>query len=188
MLLIFAVAVALALVPPFRGRYRGLGSLRFRHMWLVLGAYGLQTIAVAQWRWVPDGGRGVINLSSYAIAFGFLWLNRRIPGMAVLAAGAALNALVIGLNGGVLPASARALVAAGLPTHAARFTNSTVLAHPRLGFLGDVFWVPKGVPFSNVFSVGDALIAAGAFAVVHLATGSRLFSRRRPADAAPERA
>jgi Family of unknown function (DUF5317) len=41
------------------------------------------------------------------------------------------------------------------------FQNSTVLVQPRLAFLGDVFFIPASWPLSNVFSVGDVLIALG---------------------------
>jgi hypothetical protein len=41
------------------------------------------------------------------------------------------------------------------------FQNSTALAAPRLAFLGDVFSLPASWPLSNVFSVGDILIALG---------------------------
>jgi hypothetical protein len=50
-----------------------------------------------------------------------------------------------------------------------------VLAHPRLSFLGDIFAVPRELPFANVFSIGDVLIAAGAIVVIHaLCRPSRL--------------
>jgi hypothetical protein len=39
-----------------------------------------------------------------------------------------------------------------------------------LPWLGDVFAVPHGVPFANVFSVGDVLVVAGAAWLVRSAT------------------
>jgi hypothetical protein len=41
-------------------------------------------------------------------------------------------------------------------------TNSTLAsAATRLALLGDVFAVPRPLPFANVFSIGDLLIAVG---------------------------
>ncbi len=60
------------------------------------------------------------------------------------------------------------------------FRNSAAVAHPRLAFLGDVFAVPASWPLSNVFSVGDLLIAVGlAWGLLRIC-GSRLVPRRRP--------
>ena len=81
--------------------------------------------------------------------------------MPLVALGAALNLLVISVNGGVMPASPSALAGAGLPVNEPGFQNSTALAEPRLAFLGDLFSLPASWPLSNVFSVGDVLIARG---------------------------
>jgi hypothetical protein len=41
-------------------------------------------------------------------------------------------------------------------------TNSTLAsAATRLAVLGDVFSLPRPLPFANVFSIGDVLIAVG---------------------------
>jgi MFS family permease len=48
------------------------------------------------------------------------------------------------------------------------------VASARLPFLGDVFAVPRPLPFHNVFSVGDVCIAIGAAVIVHRACRSRL--------------
>jgi hypothetical protein len=40
--------------------------------------------------------------------------------------------------------------------------------------LGDVFYIPASWPLSNVFSVGDVLIALGVAWAVHGICGSRL--------------
>jgi hypothetical protein len=106
----------------------------------------------------------------------FVWLNRSVRGLLVLAAGALTNGLAIVLNGGTLPSSAAARRLAGLD-ETAGFANSGVVDHPVLGFLGDNFAVPAGFPLANVFSVGDLLIVVGAVWVVLSATRGR-----RPAE------
>jgi hypothetical protein len=60
------------------------------------------------------------------------------------------------------------------------YRNSTAVADPRLGFLGDVFAIPASWPLSNVFSVGDVLIAVGAVWGLHRVCGSRLAGPARP--------
>ncbi len=105
---------------------------------------------------------------------GFVWLNRRIPGLWIIAVGAASNATAITVNNGTLPASAAALRRAGLPVRSDEFVNSGVLADPKLGFLGDVFAIPAGWPLANVFSIGDLLIVLGAAWGAHRICGSVL--------------
>jgi predicted MFS family arabinose efflux permease len=118
--------------------------------------------------------RQVVYVASYPMAMAFVFANRRIPGVWLVGLGAALNFLVISTNGGTMPAAPHALAAAGLPLDPGQFTNSLALASPRLLFLGDVFAVPKGIPFANVFSIGDIAIALGGALVVHRVCGSRL--------------
>ena len=67
-----------------------------------------------------------------------------------------------------MPASARAVAAAGLRRAEDGFVNCGVLADPRLPWLGDVFASPSWLPLRNVYSVGDLLLLAG---VVWACTG-----------------
>jgi hypothetical protein len=120
------------------------------------------------------------HAASYALAGVFVWVNRRLPGLGLLCAGGALNALVIALNGGQMPASASAVRAAGLPQESDHFLNSGVVASPRLGALGDVFASPSWLPLHNVYSPGDLLLLAGAVWVVHRACGTVLARDPRP--------
>jgi hypothetical protein len=41
-----------------------------------------------------------------------------------------------------------------------------VLSHPALEPLTDIFAIPRGIPFANVFSVGDILLGAGVFILI----------------------
>lgn len=177
MILVVFLLLALALVPVAGGSLRRLGELRFRApvlLWLALAAQ-LALIAVPGPRtWWRLG----LNLALYPLGLAFVWLNRRVPGLWVVGLGALCNLLAILANGGVMPASAAAMRAAGLVAEPGLFANSAVLEHPRLLFLGDVIAIPRSWPFANVLSIGDVLIALGAAAVVHRASGSRLLGRR----------
>ena len=171
MLLLALLLLAVALVPLGRGDLRELGRLRFRGTWMLGVALALQValyVFPGQASWL----RQVVYVASYPMALAFVFANRRIPGVWLVGLGAALNFLVISTNGGTMPAAPHALAAAGLPLDPGQFTNSLALTSPRLLFLGDVFAVPKGIPFANVFSIGDITIALGGALVVHRVCGS----------------
>ena len=180
MLILVATLVALLLVPVLGGRLGRLSDLRLHARWLVLYALSLQVLAISI---VPDWPRPAVvalHASSYVIAGAFVWVNRDVAGLPLLAAGAGLNALAIAANGGQMPASEAAVRAAGLPVEVDHFVNSGVLEDPRLAFLGDVFASPAWLPLRNVYSPGDLLLLAGAFWVVHRACGTVLVRDPRP--------
>jgi hypothetical protein len=184
---VFLVAVivlsALA-VPLAGGRLGALADLRLRRPWAIWVALGLAVLGVGL-PGLPDGLRSLLLVAAYPVGAVFLVANRRVPGLPLIALGAALNLLVIAANGGVMPASPEALAAAGLPVAQPGFENSTALADPRLAFLGDVFAIPAAWPLSNVFSVGDLLIGAGLAWGLHRVCGSRLVPRWTGTTAAP---
>src|SRR4051812_50087064 len=91
-----------------------------------------------------------------------LWLNRRLPGVAVIAAGAAANGVTIAVNGGTLPASASALRAAGIHLREG-VDNSGLVAHPHLAWLGDVLGAPAWVPVRHMLSIRGLFVPPGAF-------------------------
>ena len=97
--------------------------------------------------------------------------NLDIPGVAVIAIGAACNLAAIMANGGYMPADPAALASVGGPGTGG--TNSIVTAQPALGPLTDLFALPAWMPFANVFSIGDVLIGIGIVATVALAMRDR---------------
>jgi hypothetical protein len=174
---LLAVVVLSALAVPLTGgRLGALVDLRLRHVWAVYVALGLAVLAV-ELPGLPDGLRSLLLVAAYPVGAVFLAANWRVPGILLTALGAALNLLAIAANGGVMPASPAALASAGLAADDPGFQNSAVLADPRLAFLGDVFAIPGSWPLSNVFSVGDVLIAVGLAWGLHRVCGSRLVPR-----------
>ncbi len=85
--------------------------------------------------------------------------NVRVPGVAIIAIGAACNLAAIIANGGWMPADPGALASIGGPGSGP--TNSIVLADPALRPLTDLFALPSWLPFTNIFSIGDVLIGLG---------------------------
>jgi hypothetical protein len=158
-MLLVVTCLLLLLSPLVAGRWSAaLLTRRWRWplaIWLVLA---LQVVVVEVE--LPDVLAAVLHVGTYAAAVAFLVLNRRVPGVLVVGAGALANGVTIALNDGVLPATAAAVRAAGLDPTAA-FVNSGVVAHPVLPWLGDVFAWPAPLPLANTFSIGDVLIAVG---------------------------
>lgn len=174
MLILVATLLALALVPLLGGRLSRLADLRLTARPLVFGALGLQVLAISI---VPDGPRPLVvglHACSYVVAGVFVWRNRALAGLPVLALGAGLNALAIALNGGQMPADPEALAKVGIVQEAGGYVNSGVVDEPRAAFLGDVLASPSWLPLQNVYSVGDLFILAGAVWLVHRTCGTVL--------------
>ena len=169
MLLVVLAVACLVSVPLRGGRLRRLGEIRLRAQWAALGALAAQVLVLGVFTGGAAWWHAVVHVATYALAAYFVWANRAIPGVVVIAIGGALNLLAIAANHGVMPTSAWAERAAGLePTDA--FANSTVLAHPHLLWLGDVLPVPAPLGLNNVLSVGDLLIFAGALVLLQRTT------------------
>jgi hypothetical protein len=182
MLMALLAGLLVATVPLFGGHLRALAHVRIKSFWLIAGALALQVVAISV---VPTWPRAVLvsaHLVSYVMAGWFVWLNRRVSGLPIVALGGALNAVTIAVNGGTLPASRSALATAGIHPVAGDFNNSGVLAHPHLAWLGDVIPVPASVPMANVFSIGDLLILLGLAYGLHHLCGSRLVRPSRRAE------
>ena len=175
--LLFLACVAS--VPLAGGRLAALSTLQFRAPWLLMAAIAGQVLIVSVF---PGSGSEALHtaahIGTYVIAAVFVVLNRHIPWVWLVALGGALNFTAIAANGGVMPAAPRALEKAGFALDPAGFTNSGAVSHPHLQFLGDVFWIPSSFPISNVFSVGDVLILAGALLAMHCICASRIAVRR----------
>ena len=175
MFLIAFVLLSIALVPLFGGQLAAFGRLEIRGLWLAGAALTIQIMVISVFPGSPGPGREAVYVASYLLGVGFLWANRRIPGLPLIGIGAGMNLLAILANGGVMPAAPAAPAAAGLPVHVSVFSNSVVVSGARLAFLGDVFAIPASWPLHNVFSAGDVCIGLGAVAAIHRLANSRLF-------------
>jgi len=166
--------LCLATVPLAGGRLSALADVRFAAPWLALAAIAMQIVAISIVPQGADWAHHAAHLASYGLIASFLWVNRRLPFLWLAAIGGGLNLAAIAANGGVMPADADALAAAGIQQKAGEFANSTAVAHLHLGFLGDVFAVPSSWPVSNVFSVGDVVLVIAALLALHSVCCSRL--------------
>jgi hypothetical protein len=165
--------LSVASVPLLGGRLALLAGLEIRGIRVLLPTLLAQVLITDVVTSAPRVLLAAIHLATYAAAAYVIWLNRKLPGIIILGAGATMNALAITVNGGTLPASASALRAAGIH-EGTGFANSGVLAHPKLGFLGDTMSTPSWLPFRNVISVGDMVILIGVLVLLHVVCASRL--------------
>jgi Family of unknown function (DUF5317) len=175
-MLLVVTALALVIsVPLAGGRLTRLADIRVRAVWAVLLAAAIQ-VGITQ---IPGGSHllhVLLHIFSYVLDAYFLFANRRLAGVPIVALGAALNVAAITSNGGVMPASSTALRIAGIAERAG-FDNSAHVAHAHLALLGDIIPVPGPWPIGNVLSIGDLIIFVGALIVLHHACASRLLPR-----------
>jgi hypothetical protein len=164
-----------ATVPLLGGRLSRLGQIRLKAWWTIAIALFIQVLLIEVFAGTLDGVLAAIaHLLSYGFALVFVWHNRKVTGMAVMVTGGLLNLAAIAANGGVMPAQRSALEMAGIIVDSPEFENSAVIDDARLWFLGDIFAIPEGVPFANVFSIGDIILVLGGGITVHTVARSRL--------------
>lgn len=164
MILVAFALLALLSVPLTGGHLRRLAAARLRAAWVPGVALLVQVVIMS----IVADGHPTLHRALYVVTYGlivvFLWSNRRLPAMPVILTGALLNALVVVVNGGVMPASRTAERLAGLRLGAG-FHNSAPILHPHLLLLGDV--IPWPGPLPNVLSAGDCLIFIATFVLLH---------------------
>jgi Family of unknown function (DUF5317) len=164
-----------ALAPILGGRWSRIGTLRVRIVWLFYVAIALQLVAfpVKVLPWHTSDRIGVVLwLISYGLFSAGVAANVRIPGIPFIAAGLVSNLVAILSNGGHMPALPSALRAAGMHFTTGHNRNSAVLPSPHVALLVDRWAAPAWVPWANVFSVGDVLIALGGLVFALGATGA----------------
>jgi hypothetical protein len=175
MILLLAVAAGLVagLARAWYGRHR-LRSPNLRLIWLVPIAFLPRWLAFSlptTRKLIGDNSAAAALVGSQVLLLIFAWLNRSQPGFWALGLGLALNLLVITLNGGLMPVSPE-LVARLLPDAppgtwqvGERLGWNVVLSttNTRLWWLSDHLVTPTWFPFQKALSLGDVLVAGGAF-------------------------
>jgi hypothetical protein len=183
MLFLVALAAAVLTIPVAGGRFAALADLRLHGRPLLAVALAVQIVAISVLRRPPHVLAAFLHLLSYALAGAFLFANRRLSGVPLVALGGGLNLVAIAANGGTMPAATGALRRAGVHVATDHFANSAPISGARLPFLGDVFAVPAGLGIANVFSVGDLVICVGVVVLLHAAARCR-WTVAKPVQAA----
>ena len=185
MFILYSLVIGLAVGFLVGGRVGGLADLRIR--WQLAMAVGLlvQILLFSTPLMDQVGAWGpVIYVASTSLVLVAIVVNRRIAGMPVVAAGALSNLTAIVANRGYMPADLGAMATLGR-TSIDTYSNSAMLVDPALKPLTDVFALPAWVPFTNVFSVGDVIIAVGVAIVIVAAMRTPAPTVRPARDAEP---
>jgi hypothetical protein len=150
------------------GRLHRIAHAEIRAGWVLFVGVAIQFgVDVAAARGLlPDAGVAgwSLLLSSQVLVVAFLLLNRRLPGVWLVAAGLALNALVIAANR-AMPVDPAAIAALGIEGAAVPPGKHTLLtAETRLPWLADIIPVRW---LRSIVSVGDLVLAVGLLPMTH---------------------
>lgn len=175
MFVIVVLVCALCLSLLTGGRLRYVQDFQLKALPVGVGAFVVQVLIFTV--------RGEVLLGSLLPAvyvltlialLAFLFLNRSVFGMPVLMAGLVLNLLVIGVNGGRMPADPRALIATGQSDRAELLQRDRTAANcvlmsedTHLNFLGDRIVLPLLGTLGAAYSAGDLVALAGEAALVY---------------------
>lgn len=185
MLLAIGLSIAIALLRG--GNLSRLSQVHFRFPALILVGFGLQAAIFSPWWPVTLSGMptDLLYIDSLILLVIAVMANLRVAGLKLLGLGLASNLLVIAANGGAMPISPEALRLAGetrlmemLATQGRTRHLVTMTLSSPLWPLGDILVVPHSLPAPTVFSIGDVLIAAGAFWFVQGA----MLGARKPSE------
>ncbi len=175
MILLLAVAAGLvASLARAKIKNRHLRPPELDLVWLVPLAFLPQWLAFhlpATRRLTTDTPAATVLVTSQALLLVFAWCNRKQPGFGSMGTGLALNLMVIILNGGLMPVSPE-VVTELLPDSSPdtwqvgeRIGWNIILpvSATRLWWLTDWLLMPAWFPYRKALSIGDVLIAVGAF-------------------------
>lgn len=170
MLLLWAAVLGVAVGFLRRGSLSNLAQFKLRGAWCILLALSIQVLIF------PLPGREAIirfgtpyfHLISYVFLLLFVALNRRYWQIILMGFGLLSNFVVVALNGGYMPASVEALRGAGkwkmadcLLAYITCGNVKLMSEQTKLNLLGDIFYLPAGVPLASAFSLGDLILALG---------------------------
>jgi hypothetical protein len=181
MILLFALVVAFVVGLLRGGKLLGLASLPLRWPAVPLLAFAAQAVVM----FLPGRrGEGLWSLHAGLLVISYLallltvWVNRRIAGMGLLGLGLILNLAVMLTNGGYMPVTPEMMPRIGYDhlggaQAGERLVGSKSVILPReqtrLWILSDIFAFSFPFPLCGAFSMGDVLIAVGAFRIVQSA-------------------
>ncbi|MBT7483771.1 DUF5317 domain-containing protein [Candidatus Peregrinibacteria bacterium] len=147
-----------------------------RLIWLAVLAFAPQFFAFylpATREIISDSLVAICLVISQVLLFVFAYCNRKTVGMWLLIGGLVLNLVVISVNGGFMPISPEtashlvpAAVVQSIPLGSRFGKGKDIFLLPEdthLESLSDRLLLPEGFLFQVAFSIGDILIAFGAF-------------------------
>src|SRR5439155_9818892 len=184
-----AIMVLVIVVALLRGgSLRNLAALQLRWLPLVIAGFVLHLLIFTPFTRSPLVGFATVPIYVLSMILLVIWVaaNWRIPGVALIAIGLALNVIAITVNGGHLPVSPESARYAGTignyASEGAFVANNSIATQDNVRFwlLTDIIAIPKQAPFANVISIGDVLLTIGVGSLCYRTI------RRAPALAEPE--
>jgi hypothetical protein len=151
------------------GSLRNFAALQLRWLPLVIVGFVLQLLIFTPFARSPLVTFATLPIYVLSLSLLAIWVaaNWRIPGMALIAIGLALNVAVIAANGGHMPVLPEGARLAGqyevLAADDPRTSKHMLMASKqvRLWLLSDIIVIPHGVPGASVMSVGDLVLTVG---------------------------
>ena len=135
MILALAVVVGLAASLVHHGgrAFRRIAAIPLRSAWLALLAFALQwpLLQAPAGPVQRIGMQQVLFLLSHLLLLGFVWRNRRLPGIQIVGLGVMCNLLVIAANGGFMPITPETLVQINPGSTLAQWPSALTTAIPR---------------------------------------------------------
>ncbi len=173
--MVWVVALGLGLAAGLAGRgsLENIARLRFRWPWVVVAALVVREAVVLTPLNRIDGVQYAYAAALGGLVAWTLWHINKVPMIWLVAAGSALNLVVIAANGGRMPVApelAGSLVQRG---HIGQYTLMT--PYTQLNWLADWIALPGslGRVVHEAYSPGDLIVAVGIALVVVLAMRSR---------------
>ena len=164
MLWLFAIVVGVAFGLVTGGKIGNLARLRFRWPWLIFAAVIVREAVALTPLSRVSGAQYLYVVSLAAILAWTIWNVNRFRGLWLVTAGAALNLVVITVNGGRMPVAHE--LAGSLVRHGVSGQYTVMGSGTHLNLLGD--WISL-YPSPEAYSPGDVLIGVGLAIVVFLA-------------------
>jgi hypothetical protein len=151
------------------GSLRNFGALKLRWLPLVIASFVLQLLIFTPFAKAPLIAVATVPLYIVSMALLTIWVaaNWQIHGVVLVAIGLLMNFSAIIVNDGHMPVSPESARYAGtiaeFATGGARIANNSIATDDqvRLWILTDIIPLPQGLPFANVFSIGDVLLTIG---------------------------
>lgn len=180
MLIVYFVAIGILIGYISGGHLANLGNRSLHWKWLAICSFLIQIVLFSDIPFLKLEASVIMgfHLLSYLGLLAFIFFNRKTVGIVITGIGIFLNSLVIFINGGYMPTLSENISKTSMARNAEALSQGEAVHNSiqtgkdtLLPWLGDIFYLPSWVPFSNVFSIGDVIIAAGIF--LYLVLGMR---------------
>ena len=167
-----AILTALFIGWLLRGKFSRLADVRIKYIWMLFVPLGLYiaSLAANYARAFPPNSWAfaLVHVVGLAALLALTLANRHIPGVKLMFAGLAANAVAIVSNGGFMPTSGRAIVAVWGKDVFEKAIAQPMVRHvlidagTKFAFLCDTIAAPRPfVFFRSVYSIGDIVLSLG---------------------------